>query len=153
MSGKVMLHCDGASRGNPGPAAAGAQITEAGTGRVLAEVSQALGVATNNVAEYTALLLGLEKALQLGAAEILIRADSQLLIRQINGQYRVKHPVMKQLHARALGLLSRFQGWQAEHVPREKNREADRLANLALDGPRAPQKAPGTASPQGTLFH
>jgi ribonuclease HI len=153
MTRKVVLHCDGASRGNPGPASAGAQITEPGTQKVLAEVSEALGVATNNVAEYMALLLGLEKALSLGAAEILIRADSQLLIRQVNGQYRVKHPDMKQLHARALGLLSRFQGWQAEHVPREQNREADRLANQALDRPRAPHKAPGDALKQGTLFH
>jgi ribonuclease HI len=153
MTAKVILHCDGASRGNPGPAAAGGQITEAGTGKVLAEVSQALGVATNNVAEYMALLLGLEKALALGAAEILIRADSQLLVRQISGQYRVKHPDMKQLHTRAMGLLSRFQGWHAEHVPREQNREADRLANQALDKPRAQHKAPGNASWQGTLFH
>jgi ribonuclease HI len=133
MSLKVLMHCDGASRGNPGPASAGAQLCDALTGQVLAEVSEALGVATNNVAEYQALVLGLKKARQLGVEEILIKADSQLLIRQINGQYRVKHPDMQRLHAQAFVLLGQFAKWSAEHVPREANAEADRLANLALD--------------------
>lgn len=155
MKEELILHCDGASRGNPGPAAAGGQITRASDRSVVAEISVALGIATNNVAEYQALILGLEKALELGAERLTIRADSQLLIRQINGQYRVKHPDMKQLHAKATVLLSRLKGWRAEHVPREMNREADRLANLALDRPDAGRIARTQPSPgpeQGGLF-
>lgn len=129
----VKIFCDGASRGNPGPASAGAVLTEEASGRVLAEVSQALGVATNNVAEYSALILALQKARQLGAERVLVFADSQLLVRQVNGQYRVKHPGIKALHQQVLELLKGFLGWQATHVPREQNRVADRLANRALD--------------------
>jgi ribonuclease HI len=151
MSLKAVMHCDGASRGNPGPASAGAQITDASTGQILAEVSEALGVATNNVAEYMALVLGLQKARQMGVQEILIRADSQLLIRQINGQYRVKHPDMQRLHAQASALLGQFAKWRAEHVPREANAEADRLANLALDRGLKPPE-PKRSLTQGALF-
>jgi ribonuclease HI len=129
----VEIYCDGASRGNPGPAAAGALLTELGSKKVLAEVSQRLGIATNNEAEYAALILALKEARRLGAETVSIKADSQLVIRQLTGQYKVKHPGMKQRHAEAMGLLSGFPGWQASHVPREENSHADALANAALD--------------------
>ena len=127
------LFCDGASRGNPGPASAGAVVYDALTGEVAAEISRSLGVATNNVAEYQALLLGLEETLKLGATRVAIFADSQLLVRQLTGRYQVRHPDMRRLWGQAKSLLERFESWQASHVPREQNAEADRLANLALD--------------------
>ena len=129
----MVLFCDGASRGNPGPAAAGAVVLEEGTGKTAAEVSRALGQATNNVAEYRALLLGLEEALRLGARKVSVFADSQLLVRQLLGTYRVRHPDMKRLWEEAQVLLGRFESWRATHVPREQNKRADRLANQALD--------------------
>jgi ribonuclease HI len=130
---KVEIYCDGASRGNPGPAAAGAQLRDLESKKVLAEVSQRLGTATNNEAEYAALILALKEARRLGAQTVSIKADSQLVIRQLTGQYKVKHPGMKQRHAEAMDLLSGFPGWQAAHVPREENVVADALANAALD--------------------
>lgn len=129
----VDIYCDGASRGNPGPASAGAVLYEKGTAKVLARVSKALGRATNNEAEYAALLLALEEAQRLGAAGVAVHADSELVIKQLNGVYKVKHPVMRERHQEAMRLLARFKAWRAVHVPRERNTEADRLANLALD--------------------
>jgi ribonuclease HI len=127
------IFCDGASRGNPGPAAAGAVLYRSGTLDVQARVSKALGRATNNEAEYTALLLALQEAQKLRAAGVTVHADSELVIKQLNGVYRVKHPVMRERHQEALRLLAGFKVWRAVHVPRERNTEADRLANLALD--------------------
>src|SRR5258708_2132560 len=126
------IYCDGASRGNPGPASAGAVLLDI-EGRVLAEISQSLGRATNNEAEYAALILALRKALELGVSEVVVKADSQLVIRQVTGEYKVKHPEMKKRHAEAMGLLREFSGWSATHVPREQNERADKLANAALD--------------------
>jgi ribonuclease HI len=137
---EIKLFCDGASRGNPGPASAGAVLYDAQSGAVLAEISETLGLATNNVAEYHALLLALQEALSLGAKKVSIFADSQLLVRQINGQYKVKHPDMKKLCGQALELLAQFESWKANHVPREQNSAADKLANRALDR-AAPPKA------------
>jgi ribonuclease HI len=131
-SSNVEIFCDGASRGNPGQASAGAVLLGEG-GKVLAEISERLGVATNNEAEYVALILALKKALQLGASRVAVNADSQLVIRQLTGQYKVKHPEMKRRHAEAMELLGEFSGWSATHVPREKNVYADKLANAALD--------------------
>ena len=131
-SSSVEIYCDGASRGNPGPASAGAVLFGAG-GVVLAEISECLGIATNNEAEYQALIFALKKARELGILKVKIRADSQLVIRQLTGHYKVKHPGMKLRHAEALALLGGFSGWSAEHVPRGQNEHADRLANLALD--------------------
>jgi ribonuclease HI len=131
----VSLFCDGASRGNPGPASAGAVIKDA-QGNNLATVSETLGVATNNRAEYMGLILGLEKAQKLGASQVAIFADSQLMVRQILGQYKVRDAGLKELVARAKKLLSGFRAWRAEHIPRGQNAEADALANRALD--RAP---------------
>ena len=128
----MTVACDGASRGNPGPAGAGAQITGP-DGSVLAEVAEGLGETTNNVAEYTAVIRGLERALELGATDVLLRSDSQLLINQLTGRYRVKTPHLQPLHRRVRELGARFDTIEYEHVRRERNTEADRLANLGVD--------------------
>ena len=128
----MTVACDGASRGNPGPAGAGAQITGP-DGSVLAEVAEGLGETTNNVAEYTAVIRGLERALELGATDVLLRSDSQLLINQLTGRYRVKTPHLQPLHRRVRELAARFDTIEYEHVRRERNTEADRLANLGVD--------------------
>jgi len=129
----VTVACDGASRGNPGPAGAGVQITDE-SGIVLAEVAEGLGIATNNVAEYTAVIRGLERASELGATDVLLRSDSQLLINQLTGRYRVKSPHLQPLHRRVRQLASAFGSIEFEHVRRERNTEADRLANEGVDG-------------------
>jgi ribonuclease HI len=128
----VIVACDGASRGNPGPAGAGAQITDP-SGVVLAELAEGLGEATNNVAEYTAVIRGLERAHELGASEVLLRSDSQLLINQLTGRYRVKTPHLQPLHRRVRELAAGFDSIEFEHVRRERNAEADRLANQGVD--------------------
>lgn len=128
----MTVACDGASRGNPGPAGAGAQITGP-DGSVLAEVAEGLGETTNNVAEYTAVIRGLERALELGATDVLLRSDSQLLINQLTGRYRVKTPHLQPLHRRVRELGARFDTIEYEHVRRERNTEADRLANLGVE--------------------
>jgi ribonuclease HI len=102
----------------------------------LAEIAQFLGIRTNNYAEWTAVELALEEALRLGATHVDIRLDSELVARQISGRYRVKHPDLKPIHARVMGLLARFAGYTVGHVPRELNKEADRLSNVAIDQPR-----------------
>lgn len=129
----MIVSCDGASRGNPGPAGAGAQITD-DAGVVLAEVAEGLGEATNNVAEYTAVILGLQRAHEMGAVDVLLRSDSQLLINQLTGRYRVRMPHLQPLHRRVRELATGFRTIEFEHVPRERNTEADRLANLGVDG-------------------
>ena len=129
---KVILYTDGAARGNPGPAGAGAYLCDE-QAEMLAEVAVYLGETTNNVAEYQALLHGLRKALDLGADEIAIAADCQLMVRQILGQYRVKHPGLIPLYREALGLLKKFRKYSIKHIDREENYEADRLANQAVD--------------------
>ncbi len=128
----MIVACDGASRGNPGPAGAGVQITDA-DGDVLAEVAEGLGAATNNVAEYTAVIRGLERARDLGATDVLLRSDSQLLINQLMGRYRVKSPHLQPLHRRVRELATGFDSIKFEHVRRERNTEADRLANEGVD--------------------
>ena len=124
---------DGGARGNPGPAAVGVVVSTP-SGDVLEERSQRIGVATNNVAEYRAVLLGIEMARSLGASEVEIVGDSQLVARQIDGSYKVKHPAMKPLHQEATGALAAFQRWSIRTVPREQNVRADELVNEALDG-------------------
>ena len=135
------MYCDGGSRGNPGAAAVGAVIYDAETREVLAEVSECIGVATNNVAEYKAMLAGLDAASALGATTITVRADSKLLIEQVKGNFKVKHPGLKPLHADALIKLRRFTIVTLEHVRREFNTEADALANRALDAAARRTKA------------
>ena len=129
---RVTITCDGAARGNPGPAGAGA-IVVAEDGTVLAEVAEGLGETTNNVAEYTAVIRGLEEAQKLGVRDVLLRSDSQLLINQLTGRYRVKASHLQPLHRRVLELIKRFDRVELEHVPRERNAAADALANLGVD--------------------
>ena len=132
---KATMFADGGSRGNPGPAASGAVLVdEAGT--VLREVGTYLGVATNNVAEWTALLTGLEAALELGVDDLTVRLDSELVVKQLNGAYRVKHAGLIPLHARAKALLRRFARVDVGHVPRKQNAIADALVNQVLDAHR-----------------
>lgn len=126
------VYSDGASRGNPGLAGYGAWVLDTTTGQIT-ELSGFLGITTNNVAEYQGLLAGLQFALEHGGGTVVIRADSQLMVRQLNGQYQVKHPRLRPLYDQAKHLLQRFDGWRAEHVPREQNKEADRLANQGID--------------------
>ena len=130
--GRVIVNCDGAARGNPGPAGAGAVVVDE-DGAVLAEVAEGLGETTNNVAEYTAVIRGLEEAQRLGASEVLLRSDSQLLINQLTGRYRVKAPHLQPLHKRVRDLMRAFTRVDLEHVPRERNTAADSLANLGVD--------------------
>ena len=132
---KVVVHVDGGSRGNPGPAA-GAAVIATPDGEVLEEATTLLGVVTNNVAEYRGLLLGLERAHELGASEVEVVNDSELVAKQLNGLYKVKHPDMRPLHAQALQALRRFESWSIRSVPREQNAQADALVNAALDAAR-----------------
>ena|SRR3990170_2963573 len=132
QSGPLLVYTDGASRGNPGPSAIGAVVVD-GDGRMLHQVSRRIGRATNNEAEYRAAIAGLEAALALGASRVELRLDSELVVRQLVGRYRVKNPRLMPLHHRILALRERFQEVVIRHVPRTENREADRLANLALD--------------------
>jgi ribonuclease HI len=129
---KVVVHVDGGSRGNPGPAAAGAAVSTP-EGDVLDEASETIGVTTNNVAEYRGLLLGLERARALGATEVDVVNDSELIARQVTGEYKVKHPDMKPLHQQALAALGGFERWSIRTVPRERNARADALVNETLD--------------------
>ena len=129
---KVVVHVDGGARGNPGPAAAAAVISTPG-GDVLADASERIGTATNNVAEYRALLLGLRTARELGATAVEVVNDSELVAKQVNGVYKVKHPGMKPLHAQALQALAAFDRWSIRSVPRAQNADADALVNQALD--------------------
>jgi ribonuclease HI len=128
---RVRVFTDGAARGNPGPAGAGAVILDGE--RVLARLGRFLGKQTNNVAEYQGLLLGLRRARQMGAREVEVRADSQLLIRQLQGKYAVKNEVLKRLHEEALALLRSFDRYELLHVPREQNALADEMSNRAID--------------------
>ena len=129
---KLVVHVDGGARGNPGPAAAGVVLSTP-EGDVVDEASAAIGQATNNVAEYRGLLLGLERARTLGATEVEVVNDSELIARQVNGAYRVKHADLKPLHSQALAALDGFERWSVRSVPREQNTRADRLVNQALD--------------------
>jgi probable phosphoglycerate mutase len=132
---KVTIFADGGSRGNPGPAASGAVLTDE-QGDVLREVGTFLGVTTNNVAEWTGLITGLEAALDLGATDVTVRLDSELVVKQLSGQYRVKHPGLVPLHAKAKTLLRRFERTDVGHVPRKQNAAADALVNQTLDAHR-----------------
>ncbi len=128
----MVLRTDGAARGNPGPSSAGIVIEKPG-GTVLARMGRLLGRGTNNEAEYKALLIALEKARDLGATELDIRTDSELMARQVEGRYRVKAANLRPLYRRAKELLGGFEAWTLTAVRRGENAEADRMANLALD--------------------
>jgi ribonuclease HI len=129
---KLVVHVDGGSRGNPGPAAAAAVIADA-DGTVLAEPTESLGTVTNNVAEYRALLLGLARAAELGATEVEVVGDSELVAKQVQGLYKVRNAGMRPLHASALAALGHFERWSIRTVPRVQNAHADALVNQTLD--------------------
>ena len=132
---KATMFADGGSRGNPGPAASGAVLLDE-SGTVLREIGTYLGVATNNVAEWTGLLTGLEAALELGVDDLAVRLDSELVVKQISGQYRVKHAGLIPLHAKAKLLLRKFARVDVQHVRRKENAAADALVNQVLDAHR-----------------
>jgi ribonuclease HI len=130
--GKLRVNVDGGARGNPGPAAIAAVVHEPG-GEVLEEQSETIGEATNNVAEYRALLLGIERASALGAVALELIGDSELIVRQVKGDYKVKDETLRGLHRQVLQALEGFEEWTIRHVRRDENAEADRLVNEELD--------------------
>ena len=152
MTGAV-LRTDGGSRGNPGPAGAGFVIER--EGEIVCRGGRFLGSVTNNVAEYEALIWGLENVSAMGFGTVTVYADSELLVKQVNGQYRVKNEGLKPLFARALKLLRGFTSFKVAHVRREFNQDADEMANQAMDAGDTvgdPACEPGGATPQGSLF-
>ncbi|MGH3116687.1 MAG: ribonuclease HI family protein [Vicinamibacterales bacterium] len=132
----IIAYIDGGARGNPGPAGYGVRI-ETRDGTLLTELHAPLGIATNNVAEYNGLLAALRHAAEAGHRDLLVRSDSELLVKQMRGEYRVKHPGLQPLHREASSLIGRFDRVRFEYVPRAENAEADRLANLAMDEAQA----------------
>jgi len=130
--GLLIVSCDGAARGNPGPAGFGVHITD-DRGTVVGELSGWLGETTNNVAEYTAAREGLRRAAELGAQRVHLRSDSQLLIEQLSGRYKVKAAHLRPLYQDVVAAMAGFDAVTLEHVPRERNRDADRLANAGVD--------------------
>ncbi|MEU5964419.1 bifunctional RNase H/acid phosphatase [Micromonospora parva] len=140
----VSVEADGGSRGNPGPAGYGAVVRDPETGEVLAERSESLGTATNNVAEYQGLIAGLTAAAELGAAEVDVRMDSKLVVEQMCGRWQIKHPGLRPLAAQAAALVGRFTAVRFSWIPREQNRHADALANAAMDA--AAGRPPATAT-------
>jgi ribonuclease HI len=132
LSERLVVHVDGGARGNPGPAAIAAVLADS-DGTVLEERSEVIGRATNNVAEYRALLLGIERARALGARELELVGDSELIVRQVRGEYRVKDSALRELHAQVAAALGDFDRWTIRNVPRAENARADRLVNEALD--------------------
>jgi ribonuclease HI len=129
---KLVVHVDGGARGNPGPAAVGVVIAEPG-GEVVHAVGETIGVATNNVAEYRALLRGIELARERGASELEIYGDSELVVKQVRGEYKVKDSGLKPLAAEARAALAEVGAWTFDHVRRDDNAHADELVNQALD--------------------
>jgi ribonuclease HI len=144
----LIVSCDGAARGNPGPAGIGVVITTP-RGRVVDRIARGIGIATNNVAEYSAVLEGLKRAKELGATDVVLRSDSKLLIEQLSGRFRVKNPTLQRLHSEVRATARDLAAIRYEHVPREANREADRMANRGVDewleGEGARWSAPGMA--------
>jgi ribonuclease HI len=129
---EVRVNVDGGARGNPGPAAIAAVVQD-GNGEVVEERSEAIGTATNNVAEYRALLLGIERAAALGARRLELIGDSELIVRQVTGEYKVKDEALRELHRQVREALDEFERWSIRHVRRDENAEADRLVNEELD--------------------
>lgn len=130
---KVIIHTDGAARGNPGPAAIGATLKDE-RGDLVATISRSLGVTTNNQAEYHAVIAALEKAVSLGAKNVELKADSELVVKQINGRYKVKNTTLRPLYQEVVKLIGLLKSFKISYIPRAQNAEADKLANKALDG-------------------
>jgi len=129
---RLILHCDGAARGNPGPAGVGVHIADE-DGTTVAEIAEGIGETTNNVAEYTAAIRGLQRARELGATQVHLRSDSKLLIEQLSGRWKIKNKNLMLLHRQVRDLADGFERVTYEHVRRERNVEADRLANEGVD--------------------
>ncbi|MFC1901595.1 ribonuclease HI family protein [Chloroflexota bacterium] len=129
---KVIIQTDGAARGNPGPAAIGATLKDE-KGNLIAGISRRIGVTTNNQAEYLAIIAALEEAISLGAGHVELKADSELVVKQLNGSYRVKNAALKPLYQKAIRLIGSLEGFKIAHIPRAQNAEADKLANKAFD--------------------
>jgi ribonuclease HI len=134
LAQRLVVNVDGGARGNPGPAAVGVVVATP-DGEILEERGERIGEATNNVAEYRALLLGIERARELGASELDLVGDSELVVKQVRGDYRVKQEHLRPLHAEVRAALAGFERWSVNHVRREQNAAADRLVNEVLDGP------------------
>ena len=132
MPDKIIAHIDGGSRGNPGPAAAGFVLNDSSGTQLLAK-AYVIGRTTNNVAEYTSFIKAVEAAIKIGTDQLVVFSDSELLVKQINGQYRVKSELIKPLYEQAVSLLSGFKSWKVRHITRDKNKQADSLVNQALD--------------------
>jgi ribonuclease HI len=132
--GKVNIFTDGAARGNPGPAAIGAVIKDE-KGAAVATISRCLGATTNNQAEYRAIIAALEKAASLGAQQVMLYSDSELVVNQINGRYKIRHAALRPLYSEVVKLAGRLESFKIAYIPRERNKEADTLANRALDSP------------------
>jgi ribonuclease HI len=130
---KVVINTDGAARGNPGPAAIGATIKDE-TGKTVARISRRIGTTTNNQAEYRAIITALEKAVSLGAKHVILRSDSELVVQQINGRYKIKNTALRPLYQKVVQLTGPLESFRISYVPRARNAEADALANQALDG-------------------
>lgn len=128
---KLIIYTDGASSGNPGPASIGVVIKD-GQGRVISRISRRIGHATNNQAEYRAVIAALEEASRLGAGEVEIRSDSELVVKQLKGRYRVKKATLRPLYQKVVQLTGSLEAFTITHIPREQNAQADRLAHLAL---------------------
>jgi ribonuclease HI len=148
---RVTVATDGAARGNPGPAGIGAVVTS-DSGEVLARLAEGIGVATNNVAEYRAAIEGLRAAAEIGATEVVLRADSRLLIEQLAGRFRVRNPTLQRLHADARAQMRRFERVRLVHVARNLNADADRAANEGVDAWLASHEAPDPAGPDPSLW-
>jgi len=130
---KITIYTDGAARGNPGPAAVGVVLKDA-AGHTVATISRTLGIKTNNQAEYTAVIAGVEKAISLGAKQVVLKSDSELVVRQLMGLYKVKNADLKELYQKVVALTGRLEKFSAVNIPREQNKQADALCNQALDG-------------------
>ncbi len=145
---RAVIHADGASSGNPGHSGVGAVVDFKGKTH---EIAEPIGIATNNIAEYTSLIMALELALELGAGEAEVYMDSELVVRQMKGQYKVKNEGLKPLYKRAHKLSGKFSKFSISHVPREENKEADRLSKKALEKPMPPGDQSNFGEPQGSL--
>ncbi len=148
---KILIYIDGGSRGNPGPAACAAVLKSADDGQTVLDQGKFLGHATNNVAEYEGLLLGLELARQLKAADIEIRSDSELLVKQMLGVYRVKNPALRDLFDQAQDAIAPFAGVEIRHIRRELNSEADALCNQTLDAAAKAKNSSPSSGPSGAF--
>ena len=129
---KVIAYTDGAARGNPGPAAIGVIIKDE-SGKTVASISRRLGTTTNNQAEYRAIIAALEEAISLGARNVVIKSDSELVVKQINGQYKIKNTALRPLYQEVVRLIGALESFSITYIPRERNAAADALANKALD--------------------